>query len=501
MNRIAAIPALLAAASLLAGCEARERSVAERERAAKAAQAAAAARDVAAMVSPSPEAVATSKADGESTAEIAKPVLAPSAGAEALENAAGRITSAASGAGPKESAAAQALAGRLRMEAVAIRLSEAERLGALAASVAEEAVSARRMAAALAASATPGNLPKNAEAAREAARAHDAERQRIQAPADEAKTELEALEARIDDDNGAAEKLDSEILALRGEAAVAPADRALPLMIEAREKLEEAQTRRRQASAAEMDAEPRRSTVRVAQAALSGTDSAGTYLSGRADNLAAAAKALGSAGAAAAADSRELEQFATGRAEAFRRIRSEEFAPAAEGVEKALEAGIAAKDPIDTARLALLRARFAVLQARVARAEASMAEGSASAAADAATDGLMEKAKAALIDARDALAGLEAERGGRMLASANGMASALGLDLSKPAEPPSAAEGGDGSNAEAAPDEPPAEAPTDAPNDAPTGEPAPGDGSSEPTEPPAAEPAPGDVPPEDQPKA
>lgn len=501
MNRSIAISACITA-SLLAACDARERSMAERERAGKASQAVAAARDVAALVSPSPEAVATTKADGESTAEIAKPVLAPGAGADALEAAAGKIIGATAGAGPRESAAAQALATRLRMEALAIRLAEAERIGALAASVAAEAVDARRMAGSLVASAAPGNLPRNADAARDAARAHDAERQRIQAPADEAKTELEALEARIGEDNGAAEKLDAEILALRGEAAVAPADRALPLMLEAREKLEEAQTRRRQASDAEMQAEERRSQVRVAQATLAGDDAAGSYLSGRAESLAKASTAIGTATAAAAAAGKELEQHADGRAEAFRRIRSEEFAPAAEAIEKAMESGIAAKDPVDVARMALLRARFAALRAGVARAEASIAGDGASSAADAKVNELMEKAKAALVEAREALAGVDAERGGAMLASATGMASALGIDLSSPAAPPAAPEGGDAQGGEPAAGDPAAGEPaSDAPADPPAEEPTPADAPAEPTEPPAGEPAPGDVPPEDQPKA
>jgi hypothetical protein len=501
MNRSIAISACITA-SLLAACDARERSMAERERAGKASQAVAAARDVAALVSPSPEAVATTKADGESTAEIAKPVLAPGAGAEALEAAAAKVSSSAAGAGTRESAAAQALAARLRMEALAIRLAEAERIGALAASVAGEAVDARRLADSLAAKATPGELPKHAAAARDAARAHDAERQRIQEPASAAKTELEALEARISEDDGAAEKLDAEILALRGEAAVAPADRALPLMLEAREKLEEAQTRRRQANAAEMEAEKHRSEVRVAQGTLAGDDAAGAYLSGRAESLAKASEALGTVAEAAAAATKDLRQFAAGRDEAFRRILSEEFGPASQAVEKGLDSGTAAKDPIDVARMAILRARFAALQASVARAEASIAGEGASSAAEARINGLMEKAKAALVEAREALAGVDAERGGAMLASATGMASALGIDLSSPAAPLAAPEGGDAQGGEPAAGDPAAGDPaSDAPADPPAEEPTPADAPAEPTEPPAGEPAPGDVPPEDQPKA
>lgn len=499
MHRPAAISVCLAAA-LLAACDARERSAAERARAAKASQAVAAARDVALRVGPSPDAAATSRTEGESTTEVAKPVLAPSAGADELEAAAAKVAGAASGAGPKESAAAQAMASRLRMEALAIRLAEAERIAALAASTADEAVAARRAATSLTEGAKPGDLPKHAEAARDAARAYGAERQRVQAPADEAKAALEAIEAKIGEDNAAAAKLDAEILGLRGEAAVAPTDRALPLMLEAREKLEQAQNLRRQSSEAEMQAEQRRSEVRVAESALAGDDAAAAYLKGRAEGLSSASTAIGTAASSATAAAKELERFAGARAEAFARIRSEEFAPLAEAIDKSMESGIAAKDPIDAARLALLRARFALVQANLARAEASMATGGASTEVDARINELMGNAKAALVEAREALAGIDAERGAPMLASATGMAGALGIDLSTPAAQPPATEGGDAATGEPAASEP---AP-DAPAEPAAEEPAPGDAPAEPAEPAepsGGEPAPADVPPEEQPKA
>jgi hypothetical protein len=498
MNRLLTVSACALASAVLSGCEARERAMSDRERAAKSSQAAAAARDTASLVGSSPDAVATSRPDGDGTAEVRKPVLAPTEGATALRNAATKLSGAASGAGPREAAAAQALAARLRLEALALEQAEAERIAGIASSVALEAAGARLSAAQLESGASATALSARAGAARQDAGAYEAGRAQLKALAEAAKQSLDALDAKIKADDEAAEALDAEILALRGEAAVAPAERALPLMLEARQKLDEAQARRLAASAAELEAEQHRSAVRVAQSALGGDDSADTYLVGRADDLDKAAKALGAAAAATKEESRRLTEFAAQRAEAFRRIRAEEFEPAAKRVEEAFAAGgLPSKDPLDTARVALMRARFAALQANMLRAEAMLSEDRPSADATSRESSLMAQAKAALIEARDALAGVEAERGGTMLASATGMAGALGIDLSTPDTPPPAVEGGDASASEQAADAPPADAPADPPAE----EPAPADAPAEPTEPPAGEPAPGDVPPEDQPKA
>jgi hypothetical protein len=485
MNRSTSAVACLAAAALLAGCEARERAAAERERAGRASQANASARASAALIAPSPESVGMARPDGEGTVEVRQPVLAPSAGAAALREQAGKVASAASGAGPRESAAAQALAGRLRLEALSIDVAEAERLAGRAVALALDASDAKLAAERLRAAGGTGTFGARSDAARKDAAGYAAARAAVKQASERAREALSSIDARITEESGAAEQLDGEILALRGEAATAPPSRAVPLMLEAQEKLGEAQARRLEASKAELEAEEHRSSVRVVDRALAGDDAADTYLAGRATDVAKASAAMQGAVDSAKAAAEELGSLAKSRAESLGRLRAEEFDPVAKAAEESLNAGnLPARDPIDIAQVALLRARLAAAQALVTGAESLAAEGTLSAEASARVDTLRDQARRALAEARDALAGVDAERGGTMLAATNGIAAALGIDLTAPAAPPA-------DEAAAAPAEP-GEAP-------PEGDAAPAD-AAEPAQPePEAPPA--DQPPEEEPKS
>jgi hypothetical protein len=283
------------------------------------------------------------------------------------------------------------------------------------------------------------------------------------------------------------------------------------------------------ASTDDREAEPYRSTVRIVDTATKEnaeiTDT-NTFLADRIDESSKAEVGAKARASAAMKRTRELGAEAAALMKEFTTLDAELFQPALKNVEENINGdGLTAKNSTDQAAISIAKARFAAIQIdAVDQAMSLMAAAQALGAP--AGDGaetlrserekLAGNAKAALVEARDALSGIEAEAAAPMLRSITELAAALGIEVPATAAPAAAATtedaapAGDAPPADDAapatdaapadetapatgPDGNPAVPPTPAgdPAAAPAGEPAPapaGDPAADPAVPPQADP-------------
>ena len=493
------------ALSVLAACEGLHAPSPEEAGARKMAQAAAKAAALSARIAPSPDAVGKTLEEEGGSREIAQAMLAPTEAAEQLRSLASEVSSA--GAGDAQRREARDLATRMRRDALMLDLMELERLAQAKGMLAREI---ERRIAAITSIEASGDLsgPEVAKARitgmERAKEAFDAAIATLLALRDQAGSALEPVESAIAERTRRADEIDAEIGRLRAEAMTSSAADALPRMLEARQKLDEAQDLRVEASQADRDAEPMRSAVRIAETAATGNEDTERFLAQRIEEASQAAE--GAAARAAAARERlgRLAAESAAMTKEFLKIDAESFQAVAKAVGEAIEAGdLASKNPTDGAAIAMARARLAAIAvdaidqagmiAEAAQAAGAGSPGAATEALDAARTAAINKAKVALLAARDALAGTEAGPATSMLASIDRLAGALGIDLGTPAAPAPAAE-------EAAADAAPADASGDAPADPSA---APADPNAPPADPnappadPAAPPADPNAPPAD----
>jgi hypothetical protein len=438
--------------ALLCGCDGLHAPSAEEKGARKIADATARARMLALRIAPSPDAVSASlEEEGGATREVSKPVLAPADAAKELRTLASEISNAGGSEAQKRDA--RELAARMRRDALLLDLADLERLAQEKSVLVREIEGRVAGITSIMASGDPRADELAAATVKGMRDARDRYRRELASQGertDAARTRLKPIEDTITEKRREAEALDATVGELRAEAMTSTAERAVPRMEEARVKLNAAQDLRVAAAEAEREAEPLRSEVRVGEAGLAGADETDRFLAQRmkeADDAADGAKAR-------ADGARErigaLGQEAAALTQQFMTLEAEKYQPVAKAVSEALEANdLAGKNPTDAASVALLKARFAAISIDAIGQAAQLAMVAAAAggqapdvsAIAAARDAELGKAKAALVEAREALKGTESSAGRSMMASVNQLAAALGIEL--PAGPAMAAESTD----------------------------------------------------------
>ena len=493
--RILVASALLLSTTLPA-CNGLHTPTAAETGAKKVAQASAKARALAQRIAPSPDAVAkTLPVEGGEARELSETLLAPAEAAKELRTLANEVSSA--GGSDSQRREAKSLATRMRRDALMLDLMDLERIAQLKGAVAsqiETRLAAIRSIQASGDLGAPKQAAARVKAIEQAKAAYEGMVVAEQKRAEDARGALQPLDATVAGKTKDAEELDVEIQSLRAQAATSSPSKALPLVTDAREKLGRAQDLRMEASEADRQADPHRATVRIVDTALAGDDEMAKFLDERASEASKAAQGASARAEAARKRATELGTECAELAKEFGRLQSELFEPAVKSVEENLAGGdLASKNPTDSAMIAMAKARFAAIRADAVEQMAIMAS-SAGAGSAPAVDALrsertkfVDQAKAALLEARAALAGVEGATGAPMMAATEQLAAALGIDLATAAPAPAPAEDAPAADAPATDAPAPAgDAPaTDAPaGDAPSQEPAP--------EQPAGEPAPAD---------
>jgi hypothetical protein len=489
------------------------------------------ARGISSRITFSPDAVSKSlPVEGGETKELAQGLLAPAEAAKELRALASEVTAAAGSDSQRKEA--KTLAIRMRRDAMMLDLMDLERISqlksALAGGIAERLAAIRSIDAS-------GDLQATQEAAARTKASQGAKSSFDESVAaetdraDAARTALQPLDASINEKESSAESLDIDIQTLRAKAATSTPSAALPLMIDARSKLDAAQTLRVDASTDDREAEPYRSTVRIVDTATKGNaEIADTnkFLADRIDESSKAEVGAKARASAAMKRTRELGAEAAALMKEFTTLESELFQPALKNVEENINGdGLTAKNSTDQAAISIAKARFAAIQIdAIDQAMSLMAAAQALGAptGDGAEqlrtqrDKLAGNAKAALVEARDALSGVESGAGAPMLRSIAELAAALGIEVPATAAPAAAATTDDAAptgdappadDAAPATDAAPADetapatdpdgtpvvppAPAGDPAAAPAGEPAPapaGDPTADPAVPPQADP-------------
>ena len=477
--RILAATALLAITTLPA-CNGLHTPTAAEQGAKKMAKSSAKARALASRIAFSPDAVAkTLPLEGGEARELAETLLAPAEAAKELRTLANEVAGA--GATDAQRRDAKVLATRMRRDALMLDLMDLERISQIQGSLArqiEERIAAIRSVEAsgdLRAEELAAARVKGAQGAKASFDGMIADEEKR---ADDAKGELKPLDAAVTEKSQEAESLDVEIEGLRAQAATSAPSKALPLMLDARAKLDQAQDLRVAVSQADRDAEPYRSTVRVAEMATAGNDSMGSFLSDRIDEASKAQDGAKARAGAARKRVMELAGEAAGLAKEFAAVQTDLYQPALKSVTENFEGGdVASKNSTDAAMMSLAKARFAGIQmdgiaqgliiAAAAQAAGASDASGAVEAMKADREKLTASAKASLIEARDALSGVEGSSAKPVMAAINQMATTLGVDITKPAAPAAPAEDAPNpdapADANAAPAVPAEGAPTDAP--------------------------------------
>lgn len=450
--RILAATALLAITALPA-CNGLHTPTAAEQGAKKMAKSSAKARALASRITFSPDAVAKTLAvEGGEAKELAQTLLAPAEAAKELRTLANEVAGA--GATDAQRRDAKVLATRMRRDALMLDLMDLERIsqiqGGLARQIEERIAAIRSVEASgdLRAEELAAARVKGAQGAKASFDGMIADEEKR---ADDAKGELKPLDAAVTEKSQEAESLDVEIEGLRAQAATSAPSKALPLMLDARAKLDQAQDLRVAVSQADRDAEPFRSTVRVAEKATAGNDSMGSFLSGRIDEASKAQDGAKARAGAARKRVMELAGEAAGLAKEFAAVQADLYQPALKSVTENFEGGdVASKNSTDAAMMSLAKARFAGIQIDgidqgliiAAAAQGAGASGASGAveAMKADREKLTASAKASLIEARDALSGVEGSSAKPVMAAINQMATTLGVDISKPAAPAAPAE-------------------------------------------------------------
>ncbi|MCX5640396.1 MAG: hypothetical protein NT059_06250 [Planctomycetota bacterium] len=530
--RILAATALLVSTSLPA-CNGLHTPSPAEQGAKKMTQVTAKARGISSRITYSPDAVSkTLPVEGGEAKELAQGLLAPADAAKELRALATEVTAAAGSDSQRKEAKTLAL--RMRRDAMMLDLMDLERISqlksALASGIAER-LSAIRSIDASGDPRAPLEAAARSKASQGAKAAFDGNVSEETERADTARTALQPLDASIDEKETSAEALDIDIQTLRAKAATSTPSAALPLMLDARVKLDAAQTLRVAASGDDREAEPYRSTVRIADMATKGNaEIADTnkFLDARIEESSKAEEGAKARANAALKRRAELSAESGKLMKEFVTLDTELFQPALKNVEENINAdGLTAKNSTDQAAIAIAKARFAAIQidavdqamtlmsaaqALMSAAQALMSPAQAKGAGAsggeallrAQRDKLLANAKTALIEARDALSGVEAAAASPMLRSIAELAAALGIEVPTtaaarpaPATTDDAAPKDDAAPAnDAAPADPatdpaaaPGAAPAAAPGADPAAPPAPATDPAEPAADPKAPPA------------
>lgn len=479
--RILAATALLAVTALPA-CNGLHTPSAAEQGAKKMAQSSAKARTLASRITYSPDAVSkTLPVEGAEAKELSQTLIAPAEAAKELRTLAGEVAGA--GANDAQRREAKSLATRMRRDALMLDLMDLERIsqlkGALARKIEERIAAIRSVEASgdLRAGEVASARVKASKAAKAAFDGMLADEKKS---ADDASSALKPLETAASEKTQEAESLDIEIQGLRAQAATSAPSKALPLMLDARAKLDQAQDLRVAASEAERNAESHRSTLRVTERATAGTDPMAALLNGQIEEATKAQDSATSRASAARKRMMELAGEAAGFAKEYGTIRQELYEPAVKSVTENFGGGdLASKNSTDAAMMSLAKARFAGIQVDGIDQEMIMASAAQAAGGSAVSDAmnalrtergtLTASARTSLIEARDALSGVEGAAAKPLMDAVAKMAESLGVDIAKPVAP--AAPASDG----AAPDA--AAAPADAGTAPADGQAAPADGS------------------------
>jgi hypothetical protein len=475
------------------------------------------ARALSARIADSQDAVATQipAGDGTEAREVKSPVLAPADAAKELRALAGEAGSA--GATEAQRKLAGDLSARLRREAAMLDLLALEQMAMEERALLQDVDAHMAVIASIMASGEPtaaGPAEARLAATRKAVEAYAAGMEMAASAAAAAKQKADEFGAMAQQKAKSADETAAEAQAMRAQAATSTPTKALPLIRKSTAMLGEAQAMRGEAAQAELQAFPVRSEVTIVEASLAGVPEGQKFLDGRTAAAAGAADSMKSRAEAARKRVAELTAEMAASAAALKKAHEERFEPTFKTTEEALGAMPAGKGPTDAAAVAMAKARLWAMSADLngqqllIAAAAGLADSAPAEALKAARDKAMENAKAALLEARDALSGADAGAGKAMLESVQQMADALGLDVkaAKAPEPTPAPEGSapapDAPAPDApAPDAPKAEdapAPADAPAADPGAAPAPppvadpaADPAAPPATPPAADPAPG----------
>jgi hypothetical protein len=412
------------------------------------------ARGISSRITFSPDAVSKSlPVEGGEAKELAQGLLAPADAAKELRTLATEVTSAAGSDSQRKEA--KTLATRMRRDAMMLDLMDLERISqlksAIASGIAERLAAIRSIDAsgdlqATQEAAARTKASQGAKSAFEGSIAAETDR------ADAARTALQPLDASINEKESSAESLDIDIQTLRAKAATSTPSAALPLMIDARSKLDAAQTLRVDASTDDREAEPYRSTVRIVDMATKGNaEIADTnkFLADRIDESSKAEVGAKARASAAMKRTRELGTEAAALMKEFMTLETELFQPALKNVEENINGdGLTAKNSTDQAAIAIAKARFAAIQIDAVDQAMSLMAAAQSMGAPAGggaeqlraqRDKLTGNAKAALVEARDALSGVESGAGAPMLRSIAELAAALGIEVPTTAAPAAAA--------------------------------------------------------------
>jgi hypothetical protein len=496
MPRLPAIASLFLAASLLPACNGVQVPSAAESGARKVSQATAKARALGRRIAPSPDAVGkTVVADGGEAREVSQPMLAPTEAASQLRLLAGEVNAA--GATERQRRDAQEVAARIKMDALLLEFAELERASQVKSRLlgeVEDRVAAARAIQASGEVTAAAELEARLASYRKAKDAYGRMVGEQRSQVERARSALQPLEADINSKRTAADLLDGESQALRGQASASEASAAMALIEESRGKLSEAQDLRSAAAEADRTAEELRSALRIADAALAGENGAAKSLDELVDG---ASKAVEGARARATAAKTRAEALAAelaGLVGEIKRVDAELYEPAVKAVSDAIEGGgFPSKSPMDNAAVAMCKARLASIRLDgelqgIALAGA-LGAGDAADGIRASRDKHLADAKAALLEARDALAGSSDANATGLLTAIGAMAKSLGVDVAAPAPAAANSDGAApaGDAPEPASDAPP---PGDAPaNDAPAepsgDEPAP---AADPAAPPAGDP-------------
>lgn len=451
--RILAAATLLMSAALPA-CNGLHTPSPAEQGAKKMTQVTAKARGISSRITFSPDAVSKSlPVEGGETKELAQGLLAPAEAAKELRALASEVTAAAGSDSQRKEA--KTLAIRMRRDAMMLDLMDLERISQLKSAITSGI--AERLAAIRSIDAS-GDLQATEEAAARTKASQGAKSSFDESVAaetdraDAARTALQPLDAAINEKESSAESLDIDIQTLRAKAATSTPSAALPLMIDARSKLDAAQTLRVDASTDDREAEPYRSTVRIVDMATKGNaEIADTnkFLDDRIDESSKAEVGAKARASAAKKRTRELGTEAAALMKDFMTLETELFQPALKNVEENINGdGLTAKNSTDQAAIAIAQARFAAIQINaVDQAMTLMAAAQSMGAPTgggaeqlrAQRDKLTGNAKAALVEARDALSGVDAGAGAPMMRSIAELAAALGIEVPATAAPAAAA--------------------------------------------------------------
>ncbi len=427
----------------------------------KIANATAKARALAGRIACSPDAVGKTVTNEAGEArEITQTLMAPAEAADELRTLATEVANA--GGTEPQRREAKSLAARMRRDALLLDLMDLERVsqlkGMVVAGIEERIARVRSIQASGELTATV-ELEAQLKSFRQAGSTYEELVSAVRKGLDEARGALQPIEAEITEKRSGADRLDSEVQTLRGQAAISEPEQALPIIDEAREKLNAAQDLRRAASEAEQGAEQYRSAVRIGSAALGDDDPAAAMLEARIKAAQDATEAGRARADAAKARTEAIMAELGDLAKELQRLQTELYEPAVKSVEEALQAGdFPSKGPTDAAMVAIAKARFAAIRADsvdqglVLAASAGAGDGGAVEQLRAERAKFADEAKAALVEARDGLGGADATVAAPFLTAIDGIAAALGVEV------PTAKRPGDAA-AEGSSDAPAADAP------------------------------------------